>query len=386
MTQRRKRVAVLGSTGSVGTQALDVVAAHPERLEVVSLAAGGNVELLATQVREHRPALVSLADEAGAARLREALGDTAPRIVYCDDGLLEAAVGVDADVVLNAVVGAAGLAATHAAAAHGIDVALANKESLVMAGELVMAAAKANGGAILPVDSEPNALHQCLRGTRIDDIRRLVLTASGGPFRGWSDEQLAAVTPERALQHPTWKMGPRISVDSATLMNKGFEVIESRWLFGLPADKIDVVVHPQSIVHSLIELCDGSMIAHAGPTDMRLPIQDALSYPDRWRGTVERLDLPASAPWTFESADGYPALALARRALEVGGTAPAVLNAADEVAVAAFLDGALPFDEIVPLVAAVLDGTEIDNATEIDTVLAADRAARVATKQRLQRR
>ncbi len=382
-----KRVAILGSTGSVGTQALEVVKRHPDRLEVVALAAGGNSELLAQQVREHRPPLVSMASDAAAARLRGLLGGEAPRIVCGHDGLNEATSGAGADIVLNAVVGAAGLAATHEAVANGIDVALANKESLVMAGELIMAAARARQVDILPVDSEPNALHQCLRGADIADVRRLVLTASGGPFRGWNTEQLAGVTPARALEHPTWKMGRRITIDSATLMNKGFEVIETHWLFGLPADKIDIVIHPQSIVHSLIELVDGSMIAHAGPADMRLPIQDALSYPERWERAVEPLSLPESGPWTFEPADPerYPALSLARRALEAGGSAPAILNAADEVAVAAFLGGTLPFDRIVPLVSEVLDTCEVTTAGDLDAVLAADRAARDETQRRLQR-
>ena len=384
-----KRVAILGSTGSVGTQALEVARRHADRLRVVALAAGGNVELLAQQVREHRPELVSVGDAGCAATLREALAATlgadVPRIVHGGEGLLEATAGVGADMVLNAVVGARGLAATHQAVARGIDVALANKESLVMAGELVMAAAAASGSAILPVDSEPNALHQCLRGTRLQDVLRLVLTASGGPFRGWSDAQLAGVTPESALRHPTWKMGPRITIDSATLMNKGFEVIETHWLFGLPPERIDVVVHPQSIVHSLIELIDGSLIAHAGPTDMRLPIQDALSYPERWERAVEPLGLPASAPWGFEAVDDerYPALTLARDALERGGTAPAVLNAADEVAVAAFLAGRLPFTAIVPLVAEVLEARPAVAADSIDAVLAADAAARAEAEQRL---
>jgi 1-deoxy-D-xylulose-5-phosphate reductoisomerase len=248
-----------------------------------------------------------------------------------------------------------------------------------------MAAAAASGSALLPVDSEPNALHQCLRGTELEDVRRLILTASGGPFRDWAPERLATVTPERALDHPTWKMGPRISIDSATLMNKGFEVIETHWLFNLPLENIDVVVHPQSIVHSLIELVDGSMIAHAGPTDMRLPIQDALSYPQRWERTVEPLGLPESAPWTFEPADPerYPALALARRALYVGGTAPAILNAADEVAVAAFLDGALPFDRIVAVVSEVLAACEVRPATDLETLFAADAAARAEAERHL---
>jgi len=381
----RKRVAVLGSTGSVGVQALDVVARHPDRLEVAALAAGSNHALLAEQAKQWKPDVVSLATESSAQALRDLLGAEGPEVVWGDDGLMLATTGVDADIVLNAVVGAAGLAATHEAVSCGIDVALANKESLVMAGELIMAAARANGAAVLPVDSEPNALHQCLRGTEAAEVRRLVLTASGGPFRGWSADELAGVTPERALQHPTWKMGPRVTIDSATLMNKGFEVIETHWLFDLPAEKIDVVIHPQSIVHSLIELVDGSMIAHAGPTDMRLPIQDALSYPARWSAAVKPLDLVASAPWTFEAAEPerYPALGLARRALDAGGTAAAILNAADEVAVAAFLESRLAFDRIVPLVAEVLDACDATAATSIETIFAADAAARSEAQRRL---
>ncbi len=366
-------------------QTLDVVGRHPDRLEVASLAAGSNDALIADQVRQWKPAVVSMATETAAQALRDRLGAGGPEVVCGADGLVLATSGVDADIVLNAVVGAAGLSATREAVSRGIDVALANKESLVMAGELIMAAARANNAAVLPVDSEPNALHQCLRGADATDVRRLVLTASGGPFRGWSADELAGVTPERALRHPTWKMGPRITIDSATLMDKGFEIIETHWLFGLPADKIDVVVHPQSIVHSLIELVDGSMIAHAGPTDMRLPIQDALSFPARWAPAVEPLDLIASAPWTFEAADPerYPALGLARRALAAGGTAPAILNAADEVAVAAFLEGRLAFDRIVPVVAAVLDTCEVTAADSIETIFVADAAARAETLLRM---
>jgi 1-deoxy-D-xylulose-5-phosphate reductoisomerase len=373
-----KRVAILGSTGSVGTQALQVVERHSDRLSVAALAAGDNDELLAAQVRRFAPAVVAMATPEAAARLRERLGEPLPEIVHGPDGLLQAATGAGADVVVNAVVGAAGLTATHEAVRRGISVALANKESLVMAGELIMETARGSGAAILPVDSEPNALHQCLRGVAAGDLRRLVLTASGGPFRGWSAQQLDAVTPASALRHPTWQMGPRISVDSATLMNKGFELIETCWLFGVPIDKIDVVIHPQSIIHSLIELVDGSLIAHAGPTDMRLPIQDALSYPERWEPAVEPLDLIASGPWSFEPADPdrYPALRLARQAMQAGGTAPAFLNAADEVAVAAFLDGTLPFRRIVAVVAEALESAEVGPADTLDAVFEADRAGR----------
>lgn len=381
----RKRVTVLGSTGSVGVQALDVVARHPDRLEVASLAAGSNYALLANQVKTWKPSVVSLATESAANALRNLLDAESPEVVWGDDGLMLVTTSVDTDVVLNAVVGAAGLAATHEAVSRGIDVALANKESLVMAGELIMATARTNSAAVLPVDSEPNALHQCLRNTKAAEVKRLVLTASGGPFRGWSVDELARVTPEHALKHPTWKMGPRITIDSATLMNKGFEIIETHWLFDVPVESIDVVVHPQSIVHSIIELVDGSMIVHAGPTDMRLPIQDALSYPARWTLAVEPLDLVASAPWTFEQTEPehYPALALARQALEAGGTAPAILNAADEVAVAAFLEGRLAFARIVPFVAEVLEACDITDADGIETIFEADATARSEAKRRL---
>jgi 1-deoxy-D-xylulose-5-phosphate reductoisomerase len=381
----RKRVTVLGSTGSVGMQALDVIAQHPDRLEVASLAAGSNYELLADQVKMWKPSVVSLATKSSANALRNLPDGDSPEVVWGDDGLILATTGADTDVVLNAVVGAAGLAATHAALSRGIDVALANKESLVMAGELVMATAQTNTATVLPVDSEPNALHQCLRVTEAAEVRRLVLTASGGPFLGWSFNDLGHVTPEHALEHPTWKMGPRITIDSATLMNKGFEIIETHWFFGVPTENIEVVIHPQSIVHSLIELVDGSMIAYAGPTDMRLPIQDALSYPERWTHSVEPLDLVSSAPWTFEQAEPelYPALALARQALEMGGTAPAILNAVDEIAVAAFLEGQLTFARIIPFVAEVLEGCNITDADDIETILEADATARSEAKRHL---
>ena len=382
---RAKKIAVLGSTGSVGTQALQVVEQHPDRLRVVGLAAGRNVELIGQQARRWNPAVVSVQDEVAAKALGELLGDEVPRIVWGDDGLLEVTSSSGAELVLNAVVGAAGLAATHAAVSDGTDVALANKESLVMAGELIMKIAGGSDAAVLPVDSEPNALHQCLRGVGTDSVRRLVLTASGGPFRGWETERLASVSPDDALNHPTWKMGPRITIDSATLMNKGFEIIESHWLFGIPVEAIDVVIHPQSIVHSLVEFVDGSMIAQAGPTDMRLPIQDALAFPERWEPAAPPLELAGSSPWTFEEAslDAYPALRLARQALESGGTAPAALNAADEVAVAAFLEGALRFDQILPLVEDVMTAVEPGSAETLGAVLEADGRARKIADDRL---
>ena len=381
----KKRIVILGSTGSVGTQALDVADRHADRLEVVGLAAGCNVDALAAQVERWRPEVVSLSSEEDADSLRRRSGSNSTRILWGGEGLRQVALHPDVELVLNAVVGAAGLPATYEAVTAGRTVALANKESLVMAGELIMGAARRSGAAVLPVDSEPNALHQCLRGARMTEVRRLILTASGGPFRGWPAERLARVTPEEALRHPTWQMGRRITIDSATLMNKGFEIIESSWLFDVPPDRIDVVIHPQSIVHSLVEFVDGSLIAQAGPTDMRLPIQDTLAYPGRWTPGVRQLDLAASSPWTFEAADSdtWPALGLARRALEELGTAPATLNAADEVAVQAFLEGRLRFDAILNVVADVLDEVDSEAASSIDDVVAADSAARAAAHARV---
>ncbi len=292
----KKRIAILGSTGSVGTQALDVAAGHPDRLHVECLAAGRNVDLLAEQVQRWLPSVVSMGTEQDATELQRRLEPGATRVVWGEEGLREIASHPNVDTVLNAVVGAAGLTVTYEAVTAGKQVALANKESLVMAGELVMAAAHRHGADVLPVDSEPNALHQCLRGEHISNVRRLILTASGGPFRTWPRERLSEVTPEEALNHPTWLMGQRITIDSATLMNKGFEVIEAYWLFGVPLEAIEVVVHPQSAVHSLVEFSDGSLVAQVAPTDMRIPIQYTLSYPERWGSLVEHLAVPASSP------------------------------------------------------------------------------------------
>ncbi len=344
-----KRIAILGSTGSIGRSALSVVAAHPERLEVVGLAAGRNVERFAGQVASVRPAAVALADEEGLDRLRTsgALHD-ATVSGWGEDALITVATHPQVDLVLCASAGTAALGATLAAIEAGKTVALANKEVLVMAGRLMVTAARRRGVTILPVDSEHNAIHQCVEGREPDDVVRYILTASGGPFRDRPDADLGAVTPEDALRHPTWSMGPKITIDSATLMNKGLEVIEARWLFDASPDRIDVVVHPQSVVHSLVELRDGSMIAQLGVTDMRLPIQYAFSYPERWRARLPALDLTACGPLDFQSpdTDRFPCLGLAYDALQAGAGFPAVLNAANEVAVAAFLERRLPFTGI----------------------------------------
>jgi 1-deoxy-D-xylulose-5-phosphate reductoisomerase len=335
-------IAILGSTGSIGRSALAVVDAHPDRLRVVGLAAGGNASRLAEQVEKYRPSRRALASETGSA------------------GLVDVATHPDADIVLFASSGTAGLDAVLAAIEAGKTIALANKEVLVMAGSLVMRAAREKGVPVLPVDSEHNAIHQCLHGRSPADVKRLILTASGGPFRGRSTVELHHVTPDDALRHPTWRMGPKITIDSATLMNKGLEVIEARWLFDIGPDRIDVLVHPQSIVHSMVELVDGSIIAQLGVTDMRLPIQYAFSYPDRWAAPLPPLDLAQAGRLEFEAPDtsGFPCLALAFRALTGDTGLPIVLNAANEIAVAAFLDARIGFTAIPELIGVAMDAYE----------------------------
>jgi 1-deoxy-D-xylulose-5-phosphate reductoisomerase len=356
-----KRVAILGSTGSIGCSALAVVDAHPDKLEVGGLAAGENTARFVEQVARYRPRAIAMASGDALAEARSALGAAAPGSVGSGaEGLIEVAAHPDADVVLFASSGTAGLEAVLAAIDAGKTIALANKEVLVMAGALVIAAARRRGVAILPVDSEHNAIHQCLHGRRSEDVRRLVLTASGGPFRDLSRDELAHVTPDAALKHPTWKMGQKISIDSATLMNKGLEVIEARWLFDVPPDRIDVVVHPQSIVHSMVELVDGSVIAQLGVTDMRLPIQYAFSYPERWDTPIARLDLARLGRLDFLPPDPgrFPCLGLATRALADGRALPVVLNAANEVAVAAFLERRLRFTGIAQVIERAMDEFE----------------------------
>jgi 1-deoxy-D-xylulose-5-phosphate reductoisomerase len=351
----RKRLAVLGSTGSVGEQTLAVAGAFPDRYRVVALAAGRNVAKLAGQVRQHRPERVSVADAAGAAALRDALPGVDVEILVGESGLEELAAG-ESDRVVAGIVGAAGLRPTLAAIRAGRDVALANKEVLVTAGALVMREVRARGVSLLPVDSEHSAIFQALHGEPRANLRRLLLTASGGPFRTWSEERIARASVAEALAHPNWEMGPKITIDSATLMNKGLEVIEARWLFDVPPSRVDVVVHPQSIVHSLVEFVDSSLIAQLGLPDMRVPIAVALAWPERLPLELPRLDLAAIARLDFEVPDAkrFPCLDLAYAALAADEAAPAVLNAANEVAVAAFLAGGLPFPRIAATNAAVL--------------------------------
>jgi 1-deoxy-D-xylulose-5-phosphate reductoisomerase len=365
-----KRVAILGSTGSIGRSALAVVAAHPERLCVTALAAGRSTASFVEQVERVRPKAVAMATEPALAEVRRLLDTrTADRIGawgHGAAGMAQVATHPDVDVVLCASSGTAALEAVLAAIACGKSIALANKEVLVMAGALVTEAARRQGVAILPVDSEHNAIHQCLHRRSPDEVRRVILTASGGPFRNDTAAALDAVTPEAALSHPTWKMGRKITIDSATLMNKGLEVIEAHWLFGMGAEQIDVVIHPQSVVHSLVELRDGSVIAQLGVTDMRLPIQYAFSYPDRWDGALPTLDLARCRTLEFFEPDHgrFPCLGLAYRALAAGKSFPIVLNAANEVAVAAFLEGRLPFTGIPRLIEHALEEHDRAGAAE----------------------
>ena len=391
-----KRVALLGATGSIGEQTLAVVEAFPERFRVTALAAGRRVEKLAAQVRRFRPELVAVADRDAAAALRAALGADAPKIEWGEDGL-EAVAVHEADLVVSALVGAVGLRPTLAAIRAGRDVALANKEVLVMAGALVLREVQARGVRLLPVDSEHSAIFQALAGQRREDLRRIVLTASGGPFRTWPAERIAAATIEEALAHPNWSMGPKITIDSATLMNKGLEVIEARWLFDVPPAQVDVVVHPQSVVHSLVEMRDGSWLAQLGVPDMRGPIAVALAWPERLPlldaggplADLARLDLAAAGRLDFEPPDAarFPCLGLAYAALAADEAAPAVLNAANEVSVAAFLAGRIAFPAIAETNAAVLAEHRARGRGEplrdLDDVLAADAWARARARERL---
>jgi len=378
-----KGIGIIGSTGSIGTQALDVIRHQPGRFRVVSLAAGRNVQLLARQVREFLPELVSVADAETAAQLKQLLSDAPPaerqpEILYGTEGLQAAAVHPGVELLLTSVVGAMGIQPTLAAIRQGRDIALANKETLVAAGELVMSEARRCGVQILPVDSEHSALFQCLVGEDRRRVRRLLLTASGGPFRGRKD--LSGVTKEAALKHPRWNMGAKVTIDSATLMNKALEMIEARWLFDVPMEQIEVLVHPQSIVHSAVEYADGSILAQLGPTDMRLPIQYALTYPERVPSPVAPLDLAQVGTLTFERPDTavFPSLNYAREAATMGGTMPAVMNAANEVAVQRFLAGEIPFTGIFTVVRTVMDRHQPAPARDVETILEADRWAREA--------
>ncbi|KAB2892019.1 MAG: 1-deoxy-D-xylulose-5-phosphate reductoisomerase [Desulfobulbaceae bacterium] len=375
----KRRISLLGSTGSIGVNVLDVVRRYPDRFEVVALAAGSNVELLAAQALEFQPSCVSVCDE----RHGRLLGLKLPahwhnRILWGEAGNQEVAAYASADITVSAIVGAAGLRPTLAAIQAGKDVGLANKETLVMAGRIVMDAVAAQGVQLLPVDSEHSAIFQALEAGRRVDVKKIILTASGGPFRGRTADSLRKVTLAEALNHPKWKMGKKISIDSATLMNKGLEVIEASWLFGMPVDAIEVLVHPQSIVHSLVEFRDGSVIAQLGIPDMRIPIAYALTYPERLSLPMPSLNLAECGRLDFFEPDhqSFPAVNLAYAALRAGGVLPAVLNAANEVAVEAFLQGRIDFTAIVDIVSTTMDRVQNGSEESIDDILAADGEAR----------
>jgi 1-deoxy-D-xylulose-5-phosphate reductoisomerase len=378
-----KGLAILGSTGSIGVNTLRVIEALGDRFRVVALGAGQNVEVLVEQVVQHLPELVSVETAESADQLRALLVQRnldPPRIVIGEAGLCEVATHPQSDCVVSATVGAIGFVPTLRALEAGKRVALANKETLVMAGELMTRAARASGAELLPVDSEHNALHQCLRGEKSAEVRRIVLTASGGPFRTKNKAEMDQATVSDALRHPTWNMGAKVTIDSATLMNKGLEVIEAHWLFGFDANQIGILVHPESIVHSMIELVDGSVIAQLGITDMRHAIQYALTYPDRCSSELEPLDLTALSALHFEAPDldRFPCIALAYRALRTGGTLPAAMNAANEEAVQAFIDGRLSLTGIPLVIAAVMDGHRTQTLKDLATVLDTDRTARLS--------
>jgi 1-deoxy-D-xylulose-5-phosphate reductoisomerase len=386
-----KQLAILGSTGSIGRQCLSVVDALAPRFDVVALAAGGNLDELVGQIQRYQPEIVSVADAQKAdllsSRLREKGSAKLPAIHHGAEGMLAVGTHVRADIVVSAAVGVVGLPATYEAVKLGKTIALSNKEVLVAAGELIMAAAHKAGKELLPVDSEHNAVHQCLRGGTHGEVRRLVLTASGGPFRKTRIKHLENVSVEEALTHPNWKMGNRITIDSATMMNKGFEIIEARWLFDMKPSQVDVVIHPQSTIHSMVEYVDGSILAQLGATDMRMPIQYALTYPERVASNHVDLDWAKLKRLDFEkvSTRRYPCLRLAREAMRKGGAWPCALNAADEVAVAAFLERQIAFFGIAEVVESVLSRTPRVQIEKMDDVLAADAEARRIAKEEVTR-
>ena len=374
------KITVLGSTGSIGTSTLDVVRAHPHRFEIYALAAGRNLDLLAQQIAEFQPARVIVSEPD---RLYALLKERGIAIPDLSGDLISISIDPAVDAVMSAIVGVAGLEATYEAARAGKRIGLANKESLVSAGALVMGAVQASGAELIPVDSEHNGAHQCLRAGRRDEVTRLLLTASGGPFRTTPADRFATLTPAQALQHPTWKMGNRITIDSATLMNKGFEVIEACWLFNFKASEVDVVVHPQSSVHAMVEYNDGSVVAQISATDMRMPIQYALTWPERAAAPVPKIDWREPRTWTFEAPDfeRFPALKLAYRAFEAGGSATCTLNAADEIAVAAFLEESIPFPAIASTIEETLQRVPVRHPRSVADILDVDGESRAVARQ-----
>jgi 1-deoxy-D-xylulose-5-phosphate reductoisomerase len=382
-----KKVSILGATGSIGKSTLDLIERSPEAFEVVALTASVNATALADAARRTGAKLAVIADETRLGELETALQGTDCRAAVGADALVQAAAG-DADLVVAAIVGCAGLKPTMAAVEAGKTVALANKEALVTAGDLMTEAVRKHGATLLPVDSEHNAIFQSLAGSHIDQVSRIILTASGGPFRTATAERMRDATPAEAVAHPNWSMGAKISVDSATLMNKGLELIEAHYLFGLPSDRIDILVHPQSVIHSLVEYVDGSVLAQLGSPDMRIPIAYALAWPDRMPTPAQRLDLAAIARLDFEEPDleRFPALRLAREALEAHGSAPAVLNAANEVAVASFLEGGIKFPDIARLVETALQQNDRPAPQSIEDVFEIDRDVRRSVTQSIEER
>ena len=382
-----KRIVILGSTGSIGRSSLDVVEGLPDRFRIIGLSAGNNVELLCEQALRHRPDIACVQDEVRAEEARKRLGPLGIRVVSGEAGLERLATHPDADLVLNALVGAAGLRPTLSAIRSGKPVAIANKEPLVVAGESLVKEAREAEVPLLPLDSEPSAFWQCLNGERIGQVRRLILTASGGPFYGWDEERMSKISPEEALNHPTWEMGRKITIDSATMMNKGLEVLEAMWLFDLPPSRIDVVIHRQSIVHSLVEFIDGSTMAQMSNPDMRLPIQYALTHPDRLPTRVEPLDLVKLGKLTFDppDLDMFPCLNLCYQAARLKGTAPAVLNAANEVAVNQFLDRRIGFPAIPEVIRDVLSAHHLIPHPDLQTIVEADGWARKAADEVIRR-
>lgn len=378
-----QRVTLLGSTGSIGTSTLDVIRRNRERFGVFALVAGRNIEALAGQIAEFQPEAAVVAEPADLERLRRLLeerGVKAPELLAGAEAYVQVCAAPETDIVVSAIVGVSGMEATYEAVRRGKRVGLANKETLVAGGRLVMEAVARHGAELIPIDSEHNGAHQCLRAGARPDVRKLILTASGGPFRNTPKEALRRVTREQALNHPTWKMGPRITIDSATLMNKGFEVIEACWLFGLDPSQVEVVIHPQSTVHAMVEFNDGSVIAQVCATDMRMPIQYALTWPERWEAPVPRLDWRQARTWDFHPPDfeRFPLLRIAYEAQRAGGSAGCTLNAADEVAVEAFLRNEIPFPAIAEVVEETLARVPSRNATSIGELLEIDRESRTA--------
>jgi 1-deoxy-D-xylulose-5-phosphate reductoisomerase len=382
-----KRVAILGSTGSIGRNALRVIDALGPEYSVVALSGHCNVELLAEQTRRYKPGFAAVTNSGHVGHFRELVGDLDVEVPEGAAGLVQIAELEEVDIVLTAVVGAAGLPAVFAAAGCGKQLAVANKEPLVVAGELLMSRANTNGGVILPVDSEHSAVFQAMQSGAPEEVNKIILTASGGPFRGTTAEEIRKVTLEQALEHPVWNMGPKITVDSATLMNKAFEIIEARWLFDVPVEKIEVLIHPESIIHSLVEFVDGSVVAQLGEPDMCLPIQYALTFPKRVEGIAKRLRLENISRLTFEKPDleTFRAIGLAYDVARAGGTAAAVFNAANEAAVEEFLAGAIEFVNIVELIEHCLDKHDVGNGASIEELLEADRWARKEVKKQVQK-